>query len=119
MFIVQLSQGANLVSNVPHNYTESGRAIATVIKHAVDHGHSQVEVTQEAQDAWMELLLSGPRLGVIGSAECTPGYYNNEGQPAEGSGPDWFLGYPSGAAAYFEYLEGWRTKGDFEGLEFR
>ena len=119
LFIVQLSQGANLVSNVPHNYTESGRTIATIVKHAVDHGHQEVEVTKEAQDAWMELLLSGPRLGVIGSAECTPGYYNNEGQPAEGSGPDWFLGYPTGAAAYFEYLEGWRTKGDFEGLEFR
>ncbi|HZQ88092.1 MAG TPA: NAD(P)/FAD-dependent oxidoreductase [Acidimicrobiales bacterium] len=119
LFIVQLSQGANLVSNVPHNYTESGRTIATIIKHAVDNGHQEVEVTKEAQDTWMELLLSGPRLGVIGSTECTPGYYNNEGQPAEGSGPDWFLGYPTGAAAYFEYLEGWRTKGDFEGLEFR
>ncbi|MBV9256107.1 MAG: NAD(P)/FAD-dependent oxidoreductase [Actinobacteria bacterium] len=119
LFIVQLSQGANLVSNVPHNYTESGRTIATIVKHAVENGHQEVEVTKEAQDAWMELLLSGPRLGVIGSTECTPGYYNNEGQPAEGSGPDWFLGYPTGAAAYFEYLEAWRTKGDFAGLEFR
>jgi len=119
LFVVQLSQGANLVSNVPHNYTESGRTIATIVKHAVENGHQEVEVTKEAQDAWMELLLSGPRLGVIGSTECTPGYYNNEGQPAEGSGPDWFLGYPTGAAAYFEYLEAWRTKGDFAGLEFR
>ncbi|MBV8690265.1 MAG: NAD(P)/FAD-dependent oxidoreductase [Actinobacteria bacterium] len=119
LFIVQLSQGANLVSNVPHNYTESGRTIATIVKHAVENGRQEVEVTKEAQDAWMELLLSGPRLGVIGSTECTPGYYNNEGQPAEGSGPDWFLGYPTGAAAYFEYLEAWRTKGDFAGLEFR
>jgi cyclohexanone monooxygenase len=118
LFMVQLSQGANLVSNVPHNYTESGRTIAAIIKHAADNGYDEVEVTKEAQDEWMELLYSGPRLGVIGSAECTPGYYNNEGQPAEG-GPDWFLGYPTGAAAYFEYLEQWRAKGDFAGLDFR
>jgi cyclohexanone monooxygenase len=53
---------------------------------------------------------------VIGSPDCTPGYYNNEGQPGR---VDWFLGYPGGAAAYFEYLGGWRNRGDFAGLEFR
>ena len=26
---------------------------------------------------------------------------------------------PAGAMAYFQYLDQWRTKGDFEGLEFR
>ena len=38
-------------------------------------------MTREAEDAWMELLLSAPSLGVIGSPDCTPGYYNNEGHP--------------------------------------
>ena len=117
-FIVQISQGANLVSNVPHNFTEAATTIAMIIRHALDGGHREVEVTKEAQDAWMELLLSGPRLGIIGSADCTPGYYNNEGQ-TDGIGPDWFVGYPGGAAAYFEYLDHWRTQGDFAGLEFR
>jgi cyclohexanone monooxygenase len=64
----------------------------------------------------MELLYSAPRLGTIGSVDCTPGYYNNEGQ---GGGVDWFLGYPGGAMAYFEYLDQWRNQGDFTGLEFR
>jgi cyclohexanone monooxygenase len=117
-FIVQISQGANLISNVPHNFTEAGRTIAMIVRHVLDAGHREVEVTREAEDAWMELLLSGPNLGVIGSADCTPGYYNNEGQPG-GIGRDWFLGYPGGAAAYFEYLDQWRSKGDFAGLEFR
>ena len=64
----------------------------------------------------MELLYSVPQLGAIGNADCTPGYYNNEGK---GAGIDWFLGYPGGAMAYFQYLDQWRTKGDFAGLEFR
>jgi cation diffusion facilitator CzcD-associated flavoprotein CzcO len=115
-FIVQVAQGANLISNVPHNFTEAGLAIAMTIKHAVEGGYAEVEVTKEAQDAWMELLYSAPVVGTIGSLDCTPGYYNNEGK---GGGIDWFLGYPGGAMAYFEYLTQWRNKGDFEGLEFR
>ena len=118
VFIVQPAQGANLISNVPHNLTESGKTIAMIVKHALDHGHAEVEVTKEAEDTWIELLLSGPDFGIIGSPDCTPGYYNNEGQPG-GTGRELFVGYPAGAMAYFQYIDQWRTKGDFEGLEFR
>jgi len=116
MFIVQVAQGGNLISNVPHNFTEGGLTIAMTIRHTLDTGHSEVEVTKDAQDEWMELLYSAPRIGTIGSLECTPGYYNNEGK---GGGIDWFLGYPGGAMAYFQYLDQWRNRGDFAGLEFR
>jgi cyclohexanone monooxygenase len=116
-FIVQPTQGANLISNVPHNLTESGKTIAMIVRHALDAGAAHVEVTKEAEDAWIELLLSGPALGMIGSPDCTPGYYNNEGQPA--ANRQFFVGYPMGAAAYFQYLDAWRNQGDFEGLEFR
>jgi hypothetical protein len=27
-------------------------------------------------------------------------------------------GYPEGPAAYFDYIDKWRTSGNFEGLEF-
>ncbi len=116
-FIVQPTQGANLISNVPHNLTESGKTIATIIRHALDSGHREVEVTKEAEDAWIDLLLSGPGT-VIGSPDCTPGYYNNEGQDA-GPARQLFVGYPQGAMAFFRYLDDWRRSGDFAGLEFR
>ena len=29
------------------------------------------------------------------------------------------LGFPEGPVAYFDYIDQWRTSGDFEGLEFR
>jgi cation diffusion facilitator CzcD-associated flavoprotein CzcO len=116
-FIVQPAQGANLISNVPHNLTEAGQTIAAIISHAVSQGFREVEVTQEAQDAWVELLLSGPP-AILGSADCTPGYYNNEGQAP---GPRAWLGvgYPHGPQAYFGYIDQWRSSGKFEGLEFR
>jgi cyclohexanone monooxygenase len=116
-FVVQMTQGANLISNVPHNFVEAGRTIAMIVQHALENGHQEVEVTKEAEDAWMELLASGPGM-TLGSADCTPGYYNNEGQPG-GQGWTQFVGYPGGAMAYFQYLDAWRNKGDFAGLEFR
>jgi len=116
-FFVQPTQGANLISNVPHNLTESGRTIAVTIKHALDQGYKEVEVTQEAQDAWIELLLSG--MGrMMGAADCTPGYYNNEGQDP-GPAARLHVGYPAGPTAYFTYLDDWRNSGEFEGLAFR
>ena len=118
LFIVSPSQGANLISNVPHNLTESGRTIAVMVRHALDNGHEQIEVTKQGEDAWMELLASGQGFGIVGSPDCTPGYYNNEGQPLP-EGTFFMQSYPAGPSAFFRYIEEWRTSGDFDGVEFR
>jgi cyclohexanone monooxygenase len=88
-----------------------------IVEHALDKGFDEVEVTKEAEDAWIDLLLSGPGL-MLGSPDCTPGYYNNEGQDA-GPARRFFVGYPYGPSAYFQYLDQWRSSGAFDGLEFR
>ena len=116
-FFVQPTQGANLISNVPHNLTDGGRTIATIVRHTLANGHRQVEVTRGAQEAWVSLLLTG--FGrMIGAPDCTPGYYNNEGQ-TPGPGARLAVGYPAGATAYFKYIDEWRRSGNFEGLAFR
>jgi cyclohexanone monooxygenase len=117
-FFVQPTQGANLISNVPHNLTEAGRTIAAIIAHALQTGAREVEVTKEAQDAWVALLLSGPGRTMLGSPDCTPGYYNNEGQDP-GPAARHNVGYPAGPSAYFAYIDAWRRSGEFEGLAFR
>jgi cyclohexanone monooxygenase len=55
---------------------------------------------------------------MLGSNDCTPGYYNNEGHPDQRR-MEFFVGYPAGATAYFKYLDEWRSSGRFEGLAFR
>jgi cyclohexanone monooxygenase len=116
-FFVQPAQGANLISNVPHNLTEAAVTIGAIVRHAIDKGAREVEVTKEAQQAWVNLLLTAPPR-MIGSPDCTPGYYNNEGQaPTPASRLN--VGYPAGPSAYFRYLDGWRSSGDFAGLTFR
>ena len=117
LFLVQPTQGGNLISNVPHNLTESGKTIAAIVKHVRGRGLRSVEVTKQAEDAWLELLLSGSGR-MLGSRDCTPGYYNNEGQQP-GPAARFNVGYPQGAAMFFQYLERWRSSGTFEGLELR
>ncbi|MFT5210390.1 MAG: cation diffusion facilitator CzcD-associated flavoprotein CzcO [Flavobacterium sp.] len=115
-FIVQPTQGANLISNVPHNIVESGQTIALMIKHAIDSNAKTIEVTAEAESDWVDLLLTGAGM-MLGSLDCTPGYYNNEGQVSSDASK-LNVGYPAGAAAYFQYIDEWRSSGDFEGIEF-
>jgi len=116
LFIVQPTQGANLISNVPHNLTDAARTISTVVAHALDAGTTRVEVTAEAEQAWLDVLLSGGG-SMLSSPDCTPGYYNNEGQQG-GAGHALFVGYPAGAMAFFALIDEWRQTGQFEGLSF-
>ena len=75
-------------------------------------------MTAKAEQAWLDLLGTGLGVGILGSADCTPGYYNNEGQP-DTEGWANLVGYPAGPTEYFRYLDRWRNSGEFEGLEFR
>ncbi|HEY3683321.1 MAG TPA: NAD(P)/FAD-dependent oxidoreductase [Streptosporangiaceae bacterium] len=116
-FIVQPTQGANLISNVPHNIVDAAATITATIRHARDNGLREVEAAKDAEDAWIELLLTGPA-GTLGGPDCTPGYYNNEGHDA-GRPARLRVGYPYGPSAYFAYIDEWRASGRFAGLEFR
>ena len=114
---MQPTQGANLISNVPHNLTEAGTTIAMLVAHALARDCTEIEVTKAAEDAWVALLLTSAGR-MAGGPDCTPGYYNNEGREP-GPGARLNVGYPAGAKAYFEYIDDWRKSGEFEGLEFR
>lgn len=115
-FFRSADPGANLISNVPHNLVEAGTTIAMVARRAIDQGTRRVEVTEEAESAWISLLMDGGRM--IGSPDCTPGYYNNEGVDP-GPAARLYVGYPAGPSACFKYLEKWRNRGEFEGLTFQ
>ena len=118
MFVVSPTQAANLISNVPHNLTEAGETIATIVAHAERTGATQVETTADAEQAWVDKLAAGGRT-FGGDPSCTPGYYNNEGGEITPKALRNSLGYPDGPVAYFAYIDAWRSSGEFAGLEFR
>jgi hypothetical protein len=97
---------------------EAGRTVAAMVKHAVEVGADEVEVTAEAEQAWIDRLKAGDRR-FAADPDCTPGYYNNEGQPDDTASQIGGLGFPEGPVAYFQYIDAWRSSGQFAGLEFR
>ena len=117
LFISSLAQGGNLLSNVTHNLVESGTTIASIVAHALEIDADEVEVTAEAENEWIEMIQGNPR-SFFGNPECTPGYYNNEGQPIGRLETLNAGGYPEGSVAYFKYIDEWRTSGEFKGLKF-
>ncbi|MCH7788508.1 MAG: hypothetical protein IH940_03610, partial [Acidobacteria bacterium] len=118
LFVEGLSQGARLISNITHNLDEVGLNIAAVIAHTLDTGVDEVEATAEAERSWMELLDTAPD-SLLSNPDCTPGYYNNEGQDPTPADVRNARGYPAGPEPFFAFIEAWRRSGEFEGLEFR
>jgi cyclohexanone monooxygenase len=118
VFIMNTSQGG-FTANFPHLLDESAVHQAHIIAYALAQGYHTVEVTATAEKEWIDTIVGfkGGPLGGLGGADCTPGYYNNEGQPnpnAQQSAP-----YGGGSIRFFELLKEWREDGNFEGLTFK
>ena len=88
-----------LSANVPHVLNEQARHIAFIMRELRARGATVAEATAEAEAGWVSLVEKTARAGERFFAECTPGYYNNEGKPTgrreklNGSGyPDGLVG---------------------------
>ncbi|NWH07466.1 MAG: NAD(P)/FAD-dependent oxidoreductase [Alphaproteobacteria bacterium] len=115
-FSVQMNQAANYALNIPHNIVDHAKTIAQIVKRAEAAGFSEVEPTREAEVAWVDLILTtGPSL--IASPDCTPGFWNNEGQGWDKKFRQ-TQGHPGGPKAFFDHMNRWRAAGDFKGLHF-
>ncbi len=112
--LIQNAQSGFTV-NFPHALDEQSRHAAYIIGHALDHGITMVEASQEAEDEWVRTILdlAVNRAGFLN--ECTPGYYNNEGKPDQRAVRNSFFG--AGSIAFFQRLAEWRDQGTLEGLE--
>jgi len=110
-------QQTGFTVNYPHMLGEQSKHIAYIIKHARDHDVHTVEVSEEAEQEWVDTVIQMAVLAQEFLQECTPGYYNNEGKPGERRGQDGFYG--GGSVAFFRILQDWRAAGDLKGLKLR
>jgi len=108
-------QQAGFTVNYPHLLNEQSVHVAHILRHAVDHHLRTFEVSQEAEQEWVDTIVRLSRLALDFLEACTPGYYNNEGKPAERSGQNGFYG--GGSVEYFRLLKEWRDQGTLPGLE--
>jgi cation diffusion facilitator CzcD-associated flavoprotein CzcO len=116
MFVVGHTQGGFTV-NYPHLLDEASRHVSHIVRQVVDEGWAEVEATAEAEETWLTALTESARDIRAFQEQCTPGYYNNEGQP--GSGGFLIGSYGLGPMPFFQLLADWRAGGDFPGLDRR
>ncbi|MGA2397397.1 MAG: NAD(P)/FAD-dependent oxidoreductase [Steroidobacteraceae bacterium] len=105
--------GLNATNSV--TFVSQGRHIGHIVSQALRRGAVTVEPSQTAQDDWVRTIRENANEGAKQFAqECTPGYFNNEGEKEF----RWYLGEPYGRGFYaFEaLLEQWRTDGSLRGL---
>ncbi len=102
-------------ANYPHALNEQSQHIGYVITQCRDGNHDVVEASAEAEQQWVETIVALARMNEKFLADCTPGYYNNEGKPSERSLQD--ANYGAGPVAFFKVLEDWRKDGLMQGLD--
>ena len=113
-FVVSLVQSGFSV-NFPHMLDEQAKHLGYLLGRAEAEGVTRIEPSQEAEDAWVRTIIEMSQFNVSFLESCTPGYYNNDGRPAErnlrnGS-------YGGGSPAFIRVLEAWRAEGSLAGLE--
>jgi cyclohexanone monooxygenase len=94
---------------------ETACHIGYILNRCLEENISTVEVSETAEDAWVEEIIAVSRYNEEFQAMCTPGYYNNEGQPNPKSvqnGP-----YGKGSRPYFKITKAWRDEGTMQGLD--
>ena len=113
-FILANNQSTATI-NFTHTLHEQARHIAYVIHHVMSNNFDVVDVDEQAENDWVQkiLLQSSPLQAIF--PECTPGFYNNEGDhekslPQNGSIAD--------TTEYFAILKSWREEGSCSGLVF-
>jgi cation diffusion facilitator CzcD-associated flavoprotein CzcO len=114
LFIISNAQAA-FTTNFPHAMDESAQHIGYIVNQCLSGNISSVEPSEEAEEAWVQEIISLARLSESYQASCTPGYYNNEGKPNRRSVQN--ASYGKGPDPFFKRMKAWREEGGMEGLE--
>jgi cyclohexanone monooxygenase len=104
-------------NNFPHALEVLATHIAHIIGHAGTHAITEVEVTAPAEADWVrfheEKSTSLHKLW----RDCTPSYFNQEGNPEPRIIRDGTFG--GSVMEFADILSAWRSDGELKGLELR
>jgi cyclohexanone monooxygenase len=115
-FMMSIVQSGFTV-NFPHMINEQAKHIAYIIERALDRGIQTLETSEAAEAEWVDAVIERGDRTVEFGEQCTPGYYNNEGQPGEASRQNGF--YFGGPTEFIEILEAWRADDALKGLDLQ
>ncbi len=110
-----VTQGG-FTANFPHMLNEQSLHVAYLIQQSMERQATQLEPSAQAEDDWVDTIGRLQRNNQAFFESCTPGYYNNEGQPDVANS---LLGsqYGGGPEAFFALIRKWRDDGQLEGMD--
>jgi len=113
-FFLGFTQTAITIS-VPQALNEQAQHVTHMVMESKSRGAQALEPTVEAESAYVQEVRDLARLGERFYRECTPGYYNSEGEAGNRRG---FFSdfYGAGPLRFFEVLDRWRSDGKLAGL---
>ncbi|WP_434345088.1 flavin-containing monooxygenase [Myxococcus virescens] len=103
--------------NFVHILDEQSQHAAYIIGRCLKQGVEVIEPSAQAQQQWWDVILSRLRTGIsFGGADCTPGYYNNEGV-SPGPNAIRYATFGGDTLAFIDVLRAWRQGDGLVGLE--
>ena len=112
---VMTTQQSGQSANFQHMLDEQSRHLAHILGEVKTRGLRTLEATAQAEGDWVDTIVKYARSRRNYLAECTPGYYNNEGQPddrSERNSQFW-----RGPMVFIRMLDEWRMAGNLPGLD--
>ena len=117
MFVLGASRQSVTSFNIPHRILRQAEHAVSVIDTMLGSGVAVMEVSPEAEQRWAEVIKRVHTRGDIEDQlrECTPGYYNNEGD-LSGDTPVIAAGYGAGTDAFIAEVASWRAERMYDDL---
>jgi cation diffusion facilitator CzcD-associated flavoprotein CzcO len=104
-FFIMGGYQASFQFNLTFMLQTQGDHIAECIKYARDHDHATIDVTHDAEEWWVQEVIAH-RGKTSRNSECTPGYYNFEGEFNRRQDGN----YNGGFQQYFEHMKSIRDE---------
>jgi cation diffusion facilitator CzcD-associated flavoprotein CzcO len=98
-------------------YVTNGQAqhFAYIISQCQMRSIRTMEPTADAEEGWVKASVETGKARSAALRECTPGYYNNEGDFTLRAARN--AAYGGGVVAFFDILRKWKGENKLEGLE--
>jgi len=113
-FTIGINQNG-LSPNMTAMFDDQAVHVSYVIDEVMRRGKKAFEVLPEAEDEWVQQIVALAGTGATAFLEqCTPGYYNREGQGSGGNMQN--SPYAPGINAFNALLASWRDQGELQGM---
>ena len=102
--------------NITAVLDDLARHIAYTTATALERNIRKIQPSEQAEAEWTEMVMSTPSMmgAADFQAQCTPSYYNNEGDPTSSAQVGVF---PGNCNDFNTFLGKWRDAGELSGME--